>query len=580
MDDTFVLLGAWRRTDRMLPVEERLAETYAHSGISVTLTSLTNCIAFFICTQTPFRALNYFSVFAAASLAASFVFQTTMFGGLLAYSGRAEEQGLHAVTCKPALPRSRAATILTPCMLAEDRGFWYQRCCTGGRDPDDPDNPLDNYDHPLMVWFRDRVGSFLIRKPVKVIVLILFLLYLSFAIWGALRLKEGLEVEDLFRHDSYAYHFAKSYQRYFTQYMVRIQVVIRESLDYFDPLIQSKIANLTSDFEKSPFISNYTHSWMKAFVAFSNQIVFSLLRYDFHNKEDFFHLLRAYFLKFPLTSDFIKDINFNKNKTEIVASRFFLLSSVVRDSTESKRLLLYLRDIVDKSSLPVTVFSPNFMAFEQMVVIKDCTIQSVATSAFVMMVVTFFFFPDIMCSLLVAFCMISVEVGVLGYMVWWGVTLNTASMIGLIMCVGFAVDNTAHMTYAYMTSKHIDDPDKKVLDALYSMGMPILQATGSTFIGLFAFCLVPSHQYITLFKTFFLVIVFSGIHSAIILPVLLSTFDYIFKKSKKRLHSEDEAMAFTIQEFSHLKQNANGSIPHSNGNGVSCHNRRFDDAIS
>ena len=43
MDDTFVMLSAWRRSPSHMSVPERMGKAYAEAGISITFTSLTNC---------------------------------------------------------------------------------------------------------------------------------------------------------------------------------------------------------------------------------------------------------------------------------------------------------------------------------------------------------------------------------------------------------------------------------------------------------------------------------------------------------------------------------------------------------
>ena len=53
-----------------------------------------------------------------------------------------------------------------------------------------------------------------------------------------------------------------------------------------------------------------------------------------------------------------------------------------------------------------------------------------------MMVVSLIFIPNPVCSLWVAFSIISIEVGVLGFMTFWGINLDSISMINLIMCIG------------------------------------------------------------------------------------------------------------------------------------------------
>lgn len=91
-----------------------------------------------------------------------------------------------------------------------------------------------------------------------------------------------------------------------------------------------------------------------------------------------------------------------------------------------------------------------------------------------MMLVSFIFIPNIFCAFWVAFSIISIELGVVGYMALWKVNLDSISMINIIMCIGFSVDFTAHICYAYMSST-AKTPKEKMREALYALGLPIFQ---------------------------------------------------------------------------------------------------------
>jgi hypothetical protein len=38
-------------------------------------------------------------------------------------------------------------------------------------------------------------------------------------------------------------------------------------------------------------------------------------------------------------------------------------------------------------------------------------------------------------------------------MTWWGVRLDGVALINLIMCIGFSVDFSAHISYHYLTEE-------------------------------------------------------------------------------------------------------------------------------
>ena len=46
VDDMFILVAAWRYTSYKKTVEERMGETLSHAAISITITSITDALAF------------------------------------------------------------------------------------------------------------------------------------------------------------------------------------------------------------------------------------------------------------------------------------------------------------------------------------------------------------------------------------------------------------------------------------------------------------------------------------------------------------------------------------------------------
>lgn len=62
--------------------------------------------------------------------------------------------------------------------------------------------------------------------------------------------------------------------------------------------------------------------------------------------------------------------------------------------------------------------------------------------------------------------------GVLGYMALWGVNLESVSMITVIMSIGFSVDLSAHITYAYVKAE-AKTTNEKAITALETLGWPV-----------------------------------------------------------------------------------------------------------
>jgi hypothetical protein len=200
-----------------------------------------------------------------------------------------------------------------------------------------------------------------------------------------------------------------------------------------------------------------------------------------------------------------------------------------------------LRDICKKAPLNVTIFHPYFVFFDQFELVRPTSIQCMVIGAIIMMIISFIFIPNVLCSIWITFSIISIEVGVVGYMSLWHVNLDSISMINLIMCIGFSIDFTAHICYVYMSSK-CKTPEERVREALYSLGLPIVQGGVSTILGVVALLLAESYIFLVFFKMVFLVIFFGAMHGLFLLPVMLSLFGPNSCSKIDTTHDEDAVM--------------------------------------
>ena len=103
-------------------------------------------------------------------MAFTYIWHLTMFGGFLALAGRAEARNRHgALPCLKVTPKS----------LSQNRSWMYRTFMTGGINPNDPLNPLDNKEHVGFAFFRDQLGNWLNIGLVKTAIIVVYLVYLS-----------------------------------------------------------------------------------------------------------------------------------------------------------------------------------------------------------------------------------------------------------------------------------------------------------------------------------------------------------------------------------------------------------------
>lgn len=514
VDDSFVLIAAWRRSNPKHSVESRMGESYSEAAVSITLTSITNFLSFSIGILTPFPIVQIFCLYASVAILSAYLYQITFFGACMAFSGFREEQELHPLTFKKIvvknpdtgeafLPHSSEAQVFQP------------------------------EDHNVMIFFRDYVGAFLGKKTGKLLVLTIMITYWGLCFWGVYMLEVGLDYRRLFPYGSYESEIMKYDFKYFTHYPDRIHIAITSPLDYSDPQVQNKIENLLHKFENNNHISssNYTESWLKYYKEFSTSNPHSWFffhGFNLSHKQDFIDGLKI-FLNFPWAQRFKSDIIFNENHTDIVASRFFVQSLNVTYGELQKQLLLDCRNYVDNSDLPAVVHGLWFPVYEHLSIIKVTALQSIGVAAICVTTTTLLFIPDFSCAISITIAIASIQLGVIGFMSLWNVNLDMISIIALVMSVGFSVDYSAHICYSYITSKK-ETSTERIKESLFAVGMPIIQGSISTVLGLTSLALTPSYSFTVVFKLVFLVILFATLHSLFAIPVLLSVFDIFVKR--------------------------------------------------
>ncbi|XP_023235646.1 patched domain-containing protein 3-like [Centruroides sculpturatus] len=523
IDDAFVLIACWRITDPKHSVEKRMEVTYGEAGVSITLTSLTNFISYCIGMMAPFPFIRIFSYYTATCVALNFVYQITFFGGCLAMSGYREERNL----CSRKFVRCEQNDEDNQNNNAEEEEFTMAQ-------QNDEDNQNNNAEEEefTMARFRDSLGKIICNPIVKISIIIIYIINLSFGIWGTFHMEHGIKYERLFAKDSLITEGYGINLKYFRRYSYPFQIIINETLDYSDINVQKSIENLLTKFEKHPNIAReeFTVSWLKFYKEFQKSPVakFSLQGYNMSNKQDFIDGLRDVFFNIRAAQPLSNDIVFNKNKTDILFSRFFIMGKNLNSSYSERDTLRDLLQIADESDIPVLVHCIMSGLIEQGIIIGEMVPQLFWITAILITAVFLLFVPNLLVAITVAISVVSAMVETLGYMSFWKVNLDIISMMSLILCVGFSLNYPAHISYAYVMSQ-CETPNEKLKDSLYRIGFPILQGSLTTGIGIL---ILYSDVYFlcTFAKIVILVAMETAFHALLFIPVILSIIYAIFNK--------------------------------------------------
>ncbi|KAJ8042863.1 Patched domain-containing protein 3 [Holothuria leucospilota] len=544
LDDMFILISSWRKTYAKNSVEERMEDTLADAGVSITITSLTDFLAFLIGSISPLPAIKVFCLYAGVAVLFDLFYQITLFGSSMVLFGRLEAANRHSWTCLRVRPRSDPKNSKA-----------YNICCSGGASKKVSDEPTV---HLAIKFFQEYYSRLFTHFGTIISIIFLYLVYLGFSVYGCTNIGEGLQLKNLAEQGSSIHTFLRIQADEFNDPGPSVSVAITEELPYWELSVREKLLKSIDCFHSSEFIKshNYTQCWFVDFYEFldGNQIVMP-------DRDSFMTVLRDQFLTPPQSSRYNLDINFEENG--ISSSRCIITTQNVETAKKQGEMMLALRDLATSASdlvgVEIVVFSPGFPFYEQYIIIIPQTIQTLGIAVASMLVVSLILIPNPLVAILVSVSVISILTGVIGFMTFWGVSLESISLINLVLCIGFSVDFTAHVAYLFASSDSSQHPSIRVSSTLAVLGYPILQSAVSTILGVAILLVVPSYIFQTFAKIIILVMIFGLLHGLLFVPVAM----VVFARVTFQVAERDESK---VWDHGHENQAYNDSMSPEPGN--------------
>ncbi|KAK6170826.1 hypothetical protein SNE40_019126 [Patella caerulea] len=492
VDSMFVIMSEWTEHHLKATTEDQMEATLKGCGGSITIASLTDVTAFFIGASSQFISIRNFCIYTGLALFISYFCHMTFFVGCLALQGRRVRANRHCLTCRKTEDKASME-------LAKKNRFSVFFCSGKIADKREDDESL------FEKLPRICLTKTILEIVTKAVVIVVFLIYLSLSIWGVVNLKQGLILSNLISDTSY---FNKYESWRSSDFETKFSISFTfENIDYLNE------AQVNS-------MRHFMESVQRDSVVESNSLLCWYDQYDFSNvsQKQFIGNLKTFLTHRPYISN---DVEFTSDGSAVKASRCYVFTVNLPDSTDQGNLMLRMRELADGSELDVFAYTPPFIFFEQYVVILPNTIQTVGIAVICMLVITIIFMPNPIMVVLVTLNMISILVGIFGFLYFWDLTLSSITMIHLIMSVGFSVDFSVHVCHGFISSDK-DNKDDMVRDALKTSVAPVINGGLSSLIGICTLAGSQSYVFRSFFKIMVLVITFGLTHSMLLLPVILS----------------------------------------------------------
>ncbi|CAN0219603.1 unnamed protein product [Pylaiella littoralis] len=532
VDDSFVICNAFGRTDPRKSIPDRMREGLGTSGVSITVTSITDFVAFMISSTTVLPALSSFCVYAALGVLALYILQSTLFVAFLVYDARRQEAGRLDCCCcfktKDMHKRpSAAASVIDP--TAE----WDPALGERGR---------------LEKFAANTYAPLLTKKPVKAFIVVVFGIIFGFCAYGATKLQVDDTDEAFIPDGSYLLDTNRARDKYFLSIGADVEVVT-EDIDYF--AVQAELADVsakltgfgddTSPYIQDPATSGTFFSWFDDLIVYAEAEGVATLvpstsfegEYTvFSDETEFQSTLTAFLasadgLRYntsvimqsdgtiraaAIQAEYSGAINGEASKQAITLTLLILTPTV--DAMVDMRALVGDWDFV---AFP---WSQSYLQWETFQIIYKELYQGLGLCLGAVFILTLILIAHPLSAGLVFLMVTFTIVDVLGIMYFWGLAIDTVAVINLVLAVGLSVDYAAHIAHSFMIKT--GTRDERMVQAVSDIGVAVVHGGLSTFLAVVLLSLSASYVFRVLFKQFFATAVMGLGHGLILLPVLLS----------------------------------------------------------
>ncbi|KAK3928566.1 Patched domain-containing protein 3 [Frankliniella fusca] len=525
VDDMFVISSCWNALpieDKISSIPVRMGLTLRHAGLSISVTSATDVVAFLIGSLTALPSLSSFCLYAALGILITYILQITLYVIALALDQKRIEAGRN---------------FLIPCIKQATPKL------------------LDMEYIPHSSKTLNYIYSkFIITNYGKKIIIAISGLLLATSMYGTAHLRQNFKTEWFLDDDSYLYKFLERRNEYFPD-------IGSEAGFYFGQLEYNKelqnIGNLVENLKQQNDTVAKVYEWWSGFqryVAVHNN---KDIRTDILSDQDFKQSLSD-FLFSPTGARYQKNFKFSeilvcgKPAPNITVSYIEFHFKKFKDSPSSVIAMNKVKSMVLAANLTTGdqvafAWSKAFANWVTDEIILQELSRNLSLAAVAVAVTTLIFLGSASAVCCVIFCAGMVLHTVMGVMYFWGMSIELVSTIGLVLAVGLTVDFTAHITSTFLRVG--GSGDERAIFAVTYMGGAVLHGGVTTLLALSMLVFSRSYIFTAFFKIFLLVILSGLFYGLLFLPVVLSVTRlpvYYVREINRRRNTDQSANAIEI----------------------------------
>lgn len=496
IDDMFVLVQCYENLsdeEKKEDISKRFGKTLSYAGMAISVTSVTNIVAFALGATTVIPALRSFCLFCSVGILAIFIYTLTFF---------------------------------TACMVLDQKRIDERRdgcfCCWRHGDTWTPNKWTKKN---FLDIFLKKLAKFSTHRAIKVTISIITLGLFGLACYGISKLEQRFEERWLIPDDSYLAKWFDDREEFFndkgergTIYFAEFEIN-SEQLDKVQSLVR-KLVNQTS-------IITEVDTWALGFSEFYNETMNSTamkieLGKYLHSKDG---------LQFHDRFEFENGARpkCDEEAPEVVMFKIQYQHPLFSGPLEHVPAMNRVKELIKEANIDGRVFakSTKYEFWEVDEILSAELIRSVALALICVFLIVIFMLANLTGAILVLLCVMFTLVDVMGFMYFWGLTIDTTSCMLLIVCIGLSVDYAAHIAHGFLEQDGGDIKSReerlnfRTQNTLLKIGPAVFYGGFSTLLATVLLAGSDYYLFVAFFKVFFLVVVFGLFHGIVFLPVML-----------------------------------------------------------
>nr|XP_022901687.1 protein patched homolog 1-like [Onthophagus taurus] len=498
VDDMFVILCCWyelSEEERKLSLSEKIGNMLKHAGVSITITSITDILAFLVGAYTILPSLRSYCLYAAAGIFMTFVFTTTFF---------------------------------VACFSIDERRIQSNRdCCCPCIKYDNFEKNAFSQKRYMKRFFNLIYSRFILTWPGKLLIGLITIILLGFSIESTFKLEQRFDPMWFIPTESYFNKYIRQRKSYYPHIGVEAAMYVG-GVNYTHEM--KNLLRMNDVLINSTDMLYGVRSWVPAYTNY----VFEKTNVNLYHDvlpEDEFHKHLTDFL-YTNGTNFQANFQFKTNlkcgepapKIEVSSVDFRLQN--YKGPEEHLPVMRKLIHLTDNSNLTTGdkrsfIWSLVFASWITDEVIDEEIFRNMILALICVMICTAILIADLQTCCWIFICVLFTMINVAGFMQRWGLTLDVTSCVGLQLAIGLCVDYATHIGHTFLIINE-GSRNERAVKTVSSIGAAVFSGGFSTLLGVSFLAISDAYAFQIFFKIFFLVTVFGLFHGVVLLPVILS----------------------------------------------------------